>query len=335
MNFNELFIDIEQLPKPLTKEELFEYFEQSKLGDKKAREEIIKHNIRLVISEVVRKFSNTPYDLDDLVSIGLIGLIKSVETFDTNRNCQFTTYSTRCIDNEILMFMRKNRKYISDIGLEQPIFVDKDGTELKIEDKINDNDSDFVQEYEDKETYEIIRRIVNKLPNKEKNIIEKYFGFTDNSPMKQEEIAFELGISQSCVSRLIKRTLQDISIQLRILGIIEVSSFEIDLDNNYGINQMEQIAKLVSSGFTIDDVCTNIGLSNKQKYIASLILAKEYYAIENYEMGDYFLNEVENTNNKTKFVNSLCEEVRHNRQLYKNMYEKGKKPLILTSKPKK
>ncbi len=222
MKFNGLFIETE-LPKPLEKEELYNYFEQMKLGDRTARDEIINHNIRLVINEVMRKFSNTAYDLNELVSIGLVGLVKSVDTFDTSKGLQFATYSTRCINNEILMFMRKGKKYINDTSLDQPIGKDKEGKELKVEDILSDMNSDFVSKYEDNESYKVIREVVEQLPERDKNIVIKHFGFIDNQPMTQKAIAEELGICQAQVSRIIKRVLKKVSVKLETLGIIEVS----------------------------------------------------------------------------------------------------------------
>ncbi len=242
MQFNDLFID-SKLPKPLKKEELYDYFEKMKIGDMAARDKIINHNIRLVISEVIKKFSNSPYDLKELVSIGLIGLIKSVDTFDTTKGIHFTTYSIRCINNEILMFMRKGKKYINNASLEQSLGIDKEGNELKVEDTLSDSDSDFVSEYEDNESYKVIRNVVNNLPERDKNIIIKHFGFENNNIMKQSEIADELGISRSYVSRIIKRVLKDISIQLKVLGIIEVSFNQKNKNKEKKVKGVKKMAK--------------------------------------------------------------------------------------------
>ena len=152
MKYNDLFID-SKLPKPLKTEEIYEYFEKMKSGDMTAREKIINHNIRLVINEVIKKFSNSPYDLNELVSVGLIGLVKSVDTFDTAKGLQFATYSTRCIDNEILMFLRKGKKSAFDQSINTPIGTDKEGNEKKIEDILEDDTSDFVSDYEDKQLF--------------------------------------------------------------------------------------------------------------------------------------------------------------------------------------
>lgn len=216
-----LFID-SKLPGALKKEEIYNYFGKMKLGDMTARDEIIIHNIKLVIHEVLTKFSTTPYDLEELVSIGLIGLIKSVDTFDTSKEFAFTSYATRCIDNEILTFIKKGKKYISDVSLDQPIRTDREGREWKIEDVLCDMNTDFVSEYEDNELYKLIRKFIEKLPEREKNIVMKYFGFIDK-PMTQTQIANELGLTQAFISKVIIKVLNDVKLDLETLGIIEGS----------------------------------------------------------------------------------------------------------------
>lgn len=241
MQFEKSFIDA-NLPHPLDKEELYSYFEKMKLGDKNARNVIILHNIRLVISEVEKKFSNTPYDLKELVSVGLIALIKSVDTFDISYGFYFSTYAIRCIDNEILAFMRNVSKCLYDISLDQPVSVDEEGKKLIVEDTLVDSDSDFVLDYENNETHKIIREIVSELSDEDKNIIIKYFGFMNHKPMSQVEIANELGLSQAQVSRNIKKILKKISIQLATQGIIEVST----KSNKATINNVKQEESVTS-----------------------------------------------------------------------------------------
>lgn len=209
-----------EIPKPLEKEVLYEYFEKKNNGDKNARNEIIKHNIRIVIHEVIKRFSNTSYDLQELVSVGLVGLLKSVDTFDLSKGIEFSTYSTKCITNEILAFLRKSKKNINDISLEQP-FKDKLGNDSKLEDMLIDINSNFMLDYENNESYKIIREIVSKLPAREKYIIINYFGFIDNKTMTQREIADKLGLLQPMISKIIKKTLNDIRFELENIEIIE------------------------------------------------------------------------------------------------------------------
>lgn len=219
--FNEIFIE-NNLPRPLKKEELYDCFKKMQLGDLKAREKIINHNIRLVIDVVVKKFLNTQYETRDLISIGLIGLIKSVDTFDINKGNYFSSYAIICIRNEILMFLRK-RNNIEEVSLEQTIVMDDNKNDLKIEDVLMDDNSDFMTDYENKKIYESIRNIINALPEKDKNIVIKYFGFYGVEPMSQKDIAIELGISSSYVSRIIKRNVNDIKKELERLECIEIS----------------------------------------------------------------------------------------------------------------
>lgn len=220
MDYNDLFID-SHLPEPLTKNQVYDYLERYQFGDESAKDEIIKHNIRLVINQVIKRFGTTPYEKKELVSIGLVGLIKSVNTFNISKNVEFATYATRCIDNEILMFMRKGKKYINDGSLEQPIGTDTDGKDLKIEDILSDDSSDFVSDYEDKETYKIVRKIVDELPDRERKIVMLHFGFIDDKIYTQKEIANKLNISQAYVSRLITKIVKKVGKRLVDNGVID------------------------------------------------------------------------------------------------------------------
>lgn len=222
MNYHDLFIE-SKLPHPFSQSELCNYFERMNDGDKTARNEIIKHNIRLVINEVKKSFYNNNYDKQELVSIGLIGLIKSVDSFDTSKNIKFSTYAIKCIDNEILMFMRKEIKYKNDNSLDMTIGHDSCGNELKVKDVLYDY-YDFTTKYDNQESFRSIRKIIFDLPYKDSEIIKKYFGFQDCEPMKQAEIAKFLGISQSYVSRIIKEILKKISLELQKQGLIERNS---------------------------------------------------------------------------------------------------------------
>ncbi|MDD6879334.1 MAG: sigma-70 family RNA polymerase sigma factor [bacterium] len=222
MNTDELFIDIHKLPKPLPKQEVYDLLEKIKQGDERSREKLIKHNIRLVLYEVTACFKSVKYDKKDLVSIGNIGLMKAITTFDTSKKVEFATYAKRCIDNEILMFLRKIKKDQNVCSLNRIINHDKDGKELKIEDTISDK-RDIVEEYEDNETYQIIRQIVEKLPNRDRKIIMLYFGFYNGKVHTQKEIADMMCISQPLVSKLITKILKRLAQQLKHKGVIELS----------------------------------------------------------------------------------------------------------------
>lgn len=221
MNYEELFIESNKIPKPLPKKDLYSYLEQYKQGNLKAREQVIIHNIRLVLNQVSKKFANTPYDKNELVSVGIVGLVKSVDTFDTNKNFEFATYATKCINNEILMFLRKGKKSAFDQSINTPIGTDKEGKEKKIEDILEDDTSNFVSEYEKQITYNEIRKVVYNLPNRDREIILLHFGFIDDRTYTQKEIADKLKISQSYVSRLIIKIVKKIGIQLQENGVIE------------------------------------------------------------------------------------------------------------------
>lgn len=222
MEYDDIFI-VSKAPKPLPKSELYDYLKKCSLGDNEAREKIIKHNIRLVINQVNKKFSNTPYERKELVSIGLIGLIKGIDTFDIEKKIEFSTYAIKCINNEILMFLRKAKKYEKDESIYQTIGVDKNGKELTLEDALKD-DKDFVEEYTYNEMLTSIRQIVNLLEGRDKEIIMLRYGFIDNKVHTQQEIANKLGISRSYISRLETKILKRIRIELEGKEIIEKSN---------------------------------------------------------------------------------------------------------------
>lgn len=225
MNTNELFIDGYKLPKPLITDELITLFSQTKNGSKEARDKLIIHNIRLVLYEVKHKFKNVNYDKKDLVSIGNLGLVKAIETYDISKEIKFTTYAVTCIDNEILMFLRKLKKDDNVYSLNK-VFHNKDGDEFKLEDYISD-DRDFTEEIEIAENYKIIREIVKVLPDRDREIILLYFGFYNNRIYTQSEIADKMGLSY--VSRLIIKIINRISETLESKGIIELHSNKSDI----------------------------------------------------------------------------------------------------------
>ena len=222
MNTDELFIDANKLPKPLPKSQVNELLDKVKQGDENAIKMIIEHNIRLVLYEVNNRFKSVEYDKKDLVSIGNVGLMKAVTTFDKSKKVEFTTYATRCIDNEILMFLRKLKKDQKVDSFDKTITHDKEGKELKIEDTISD-ETDIVEDYEKNITYKIIREIVKELPDRDREIIMLHFGFYNNEVHTQKEIADMMSISQSYVSRLITKIVKKIGIQLQNCGVIETT----------------------------------------------------------------------------------------------------------------
>ena len=228
MNTDELFIG--KLPQPLTKEELNELIIKVSEGSHEARDKLIVHNIRLVLYEVIHRFEKVDYDKRELVSIGIIGLVKAINTYDISKKIKFSTFATKCIDNEILMFLRKLKKEQNVDSIDRIVFYGKDGSELKLEDKLSD-DSDLVEDYERNEIHNIIRRLVKELPYRDREIVMLYFGFYNNRIYNQEEIANRLNISRSYVSRLIKENVIKMRKQLEDIGVIELNTKIKENDN--------------------------------------------------------------------------------------------------------
>ena len=199
--------------KVMSENELQSNFEKYKTGDLKAREKIIKSNIRLV-RHIAKQYSTEGYDFEDLVSIGIIGLIKAVDTYDVTKNIKFSTYSSRCISNEILMGIRKNNmNNIQKVNIEDTLSCDFEGNELKYLDILEDKNSDFVTKIFDNYLSKELLNIIDSLSEKEKELVMLYFGF-DGNRYKQKEIAHILGISQSYISRMISNILKKIKIRI-------------------------------------------------------------------------------------------------------------------------
>jgi len=220
MNTNEIFIESQTLPKPLEEQELIKLFQQKEEGNKEVKEKIIKHNIRLVLSRITNKYRTVNYDKKDLVAIGNIGLIKAVETFDFKKNIKFSTYAIKCIDNEIGMFIKKLEKDKYTDSINKIITKDKNCQELILEDIIQDK-TDIIEDYIKNETNLLIRELINQLPQNEKQIIIMYFGFFGSKIYTQQEISKKLNISQSYVSRILKKILKKIKTNLISNDIIE------------------------------------------------------------------------------------------------------------------
>ena len=216
LKYNDLFWDAE-LTKPLTEEELYDCFQKYKLGNMEARSKIITHSIRIVRYEIKKNFNNTPYDKNDLMSIGIIGLIKSVDTFDPTKNIKFLTYATRVIDNEIGMFMRKEKKHTNVDSIEKTVVTDKNGSDTKLKDLLIDTSSDFTLNYEEAEVILTIIEIINQLPERDREIILLQFGLKNNKPLTQAEIAKQMNLSQSYISRISKKILEKIKIKVKQL----------------------------------------------------------------------------------------------------------------------
>ena len=195
------------LPPPLTKEEEGRYVELSIQGDEDARNKLIEHNLRLVVF-LAKKYENTKVDLEDLVSIGTIGLIKGVNTYKPNKNIKLATYASRCIDNEILMYLRKTKKKRTEISFEDSLSFDADGNELHLEDVLG-TDADVVTKgLEDELDRKMLYKEVSKLEGRDKEIIEYRYGLNGREELTQKEVAQLMGISQSYISRIEKKVIK-------------------------------------------------------------------------------------------------------------------------------
>ena len=191
--------------KPLSPEEEKKYFEKMKKGDKLAEEILIKHNLRLV-AHIAKKYKNSPISMEDLISIGSIGLMKAIKSFTYEKGNSFSTYASRCIDNEILMTFRSDKKEASTVYLDEVISVDKDGNNLSLYEILKDDSKPIDEQVENKIIYKKIEKIINeKLNDREREIIFKRYGLCGYIQKTQNEIAEELNISRSYISRLEKK----------------------------------------------------------------------------------------------------------------------------------
>ena len=202
------------LPPPLDKEEEIKYVELSQNGDIEARNKLIEHNLRLVVF-LAKKYENTTVDLEDLVSIGTIGLIKGVNTYKLDKNIKLATYVSRCIDNEILMYLRKIKRKKGEISFEDSLSFDTEGNELHLEDVLG-TDSDIVTKgLEDENDKKILYEEIEKLNSRDKEIIEYRYGLNGKKELTQKEVADMLGISQSYISRIEKRVIKKLGAIIR------------------------------------------------------------------------------------------------------------------------
>ena len=200
----------EILPAPFTSEEEKKVIE--KLGssqDQEARSRLIEHNLRLVVY-IAKKFDNTGIGVEDLISIGTIGLIKAINTFNPMKNIKLATYASRCIENEILMYLRRNNKIRYEVSIDEPLNVDWDGNELLLSDILGTDEDIISKDIENEVEKKLLYKAINKLNNREKKIVQMRYGLNniDGEEMTQKEVADSLGISQSYISRLEKKIIR-------------------------------------------------------------------------------------------------------------------------------
>ncbi|MDN4594978.1 RNA polymerase sporulation sigma factor SigE [Polycladomyces subterraneus] len=197
----------EALPPPLTREEEEHLLERLPGGDAAVRAMLIERNLRLVVY-IARKFENTGIHIEDLVSIGTIGLIKAVNTFDPGKKIKLATYASRCIENEILMFLRRNNKIRSEVSFDEPLNTDWDGNELLLSDVMGTENDTIYRNIEEQVDRKILRAALAKLSERERTIMELRFGLNGGEEKTQKDVADLLGISQSYISRLEKRIIK-------------------------------------------------------------------------------------------------------------------------------
>jgi len=197
----------EALPPPLSKEEEQEVLEKLSNGDEAARSVLIERNLRLVVY-IARKFENTGINIEDLISIGTIGLIKAVNTFNPEKKIKLATYASRCIENEILMYLRRNSKLRSEISFDEPLNVDWDGNELLLSDVLGTDVDIITKDLESNVDKDLLKNALSQLTDREKQIMELRFGLLGEEEKTQKDVADMLGISQSYISRLEKKIIK-------------------------------------------------------------------------------------------------------------------------------
>lgn len=196
-------------PEPLSKEEEDMYVEKMMNGDKDARAKLIEHNLRLV-AHIVKKFETSTNDVDDLIGIGTVGLIKGIDSFSPNKNVRLTTYIAKCAENEILMYFRADKKNSKNVSIYDGISYDKDGNEVTILDVLKTEEPDFAEDIFINDNIKLLKEYMKVLTPREREVLTKRYGLDNTDEITQKEIAKKLGISRSYVSRIEKRAITKI-----------------------------------------------------------------------------------------------------------------------------
>ena len=202
------------LPEPLSAEEEEYYIKLKDEGNVEAKEKLIEHNLRLVVF-LAKKYENTGVDLEDLVSIGNIGLIKGINTFTSSKNIKLATYASRCIDNEILMYLRKNKKVKCEVSIDQALSLDGDGNELHLEDVIGTPKDLISKDIEDRDDKALMIKEILNLKPRDREIMVLRYGLLGNEEYTQKEVADKLGISQSYISRIEKKVIKKLKLLIQ------------------------------------------------------------------------------------------------------------------------
>ena len=218
-----LFVKYDNLPGVLSKQELYKLFIQMKNGDLYAKEKIVLHNLKLV-SVVLKRYYNCGVNLEELISVGNIGLMKAVNTFDISKNLEFSTYAAVCINNEILMYLRKDKWNLNVVSIHSVSKTFKDGNHVTYEDVL-ESDKDIVLEYEESVIYQIVLKIINNLSWQEHICIMMYYGLCGYEKTEQKEIAKKISVCQSQVSKILKRAITMIRKELINQSILEEKGF--------------------------------------------------------------------------------------------------------------
>ncbi len=205
----------DKLPEPLSKESEEFYLVMAQDGDIMAKDKLIEHNLRLVVF-LAKKYENVKVDLEDLVSIGTIGLIKAINTYSMDKNIKLATYASRCIDNEILMYLRKNKKLNSEVSLEESLSYDAEGNELHLEDIIGTDPDIVTKNIEEKNDKKLMLEEINKLNKRDKEIMTLRYGLMGQEEKTQKEVADILGISQSYISRIEKKVIRKLRSVIKV-----------------------------------------------------------------------------------------------------------------------
>ena len=199
----------EVFPDPLSKEEEEEYIKKMKEGDSEARNQLILHNLRLV-AHIVKKFETSGNDVDDLIGIGTVGLIKGIDTYSVEKKVKLTTYAAKCAETEILMYFRSNKKNAKNVSIYDGVSYDKEGNEITVLDVLKTKDPDYLEDIYLKDNILLLRKYLNILSKRERKIINMRYGLEHEEEKTQKEIASVLGISRSYVSRIEKRAITKI-----------------------------------------------------------------------------------------------------------------------------
>ncbi len=213
--FNQFFYvgSTDILPPPLEKEEEIELVIKCQQGDVEARNKLIEHNLRLVVF-IAKKYESKLETLEDLVSIGSIGLIKGINTYKIDKNIRLATYASRCIANEILMYLRKNKKRLADVSFEEALSFDGEGNELHLEDILGTGEDVTYKEYERKVDIRLLGDTIEDLNERDKQIMIMRYGLNNTKEYTQKEVAMLLGISQSYISRIEKKVIKQLKLHL-------------------------------------------------------------------------------------------------------------------------